>query len=400
MNGSNGRIGMTRGFVAGGLVMAALSATSTGAFGQSGCGDCGGLPPRLQAQIGRMQSAPISFTRDAAAHDLQAYDWRQYPQILDALCTTMLSDPIAHVRSEAAQTLHSIQPVPCVPEVRSALARAVASERNPFARSWMRKAMARVEQNCGPMSSGGGCSPCDAGQSIPAALPMGGGEPVLLDPVPLETSVREPQVQRAQAIQVQPQAKVRSRPRPSEIPQEAPLDLQPEFPPTRGPAPEAEPALSPAVRGSQPLDEPELTPTTRRAPAPPAPAPVPARQTAPTDLFGKLPPISDIPADSGDPLPEKLPRLSEPDLTPPAPPAEAAGPFGRAAQSDNRQPGQKRDRFASNSTTRRTAPQPQATSYQAKPTDNGPIIGDVVLPEPTLERRRAQPLRIFQRPGR
>ena len=230
MNGTLGRIGMTRGLVVVVLAVTVLVAPSVVALGQSGCGDCGGLPPKLQGLIGRMQSAPISFTRDAAAHDLRAYDWRQYPQILDALCATLISDPIAHVRSEAAQTLLSIQPVPCVPEVRSALARAVASERNPFARSWIRKALARVEQNCGSVSSGG-CSPCDAGQIVtPPTAPMGGSEPVLLDPVPLETSVRETQVQRAQAIQVQPQAKVRSRPRPSEIPQEAPLDMLPESP--------------------------------------------------------------------------------------------------------------------------------------------------------------------------
>ena len=394
MNGMNRSIGMTRGFVAVFLAVATSAATTAGAFGQAGCGDCGGLPPKIQAQINRMRSAPISFTRDAAAHDLRVYDWRQYPQILDALCATLLSDPIAHVRSEAAQTLLAMQPTPCVPEVRSALAKAAAVERNPMARSWMRKAVIHLEKSCGPLSNGT-CAPCDACQGGSTIVPLnGGGEPEVLNPLPLETGAREPEVQRAQAIQVQPQPQPQPRPRPrsSEIPLEAPLDQSSEFPPTRGPAPEAEPALSPAARGTQPINEPELSPTVRRAPA---------KEAAPTDLFGTLPPISDTPADSGDALPEKLPRLSEPDLVPPAPPAEAANPFGRAAsQTDRTQAGQKRDRFASNSTAlKTTAAQPTGYKAPAQNT-NLPIIGDVEISEPAPERRRVQPLRIFNRQGR
>ena len=376
---------MGRGLNACFLALSVACATSVSSPGQTGCGDCGGLPPAIQAQVNRMQSAPISFTRDAAAHDLRVYDWRQYPQILDALTSTLLADPIAHVRSEAAQTLLTIKPAPCVPEVRSALARAVASERNPIARSWMRKALQRVELACGPASSGG-CSPCDTGPSVISSGVVTRSEPDLIDPFPLNTGSRESDVRRAGANTSETQVQ---RNRMSEIPQEAPLDLQPQTPPTRGPAPEAEPELSPSARDLAPPTDPDLSRAVRKVPAPPH------LKGSSGDLFGgTLPPLQD----TEDPLPAKLPRLSEPTLLPPAPPAEEISPFERAAQSEGTRSGQKRDRFASNTATNRRAPG-QTTSYQTKADHNLPIIGDVA-PEPAPLKRKVGPLRIFQRSGR
>ena len=281
--------------------------------GLDSCDRCGMASNKVQGEIDRLLGARHSWTRDDAAHDLRRFDWRCHPEILDALVTALLRDPKAHVRSEAAQTLLAIEPVPCLPGVHAALAKAASGEPNLCARLWVRKALKRIERKC-PAP----CSACDACTSAASAIPLSEPEPVFNEAMP-------PAVLEKDTYQAE-------RPRVVPAPRETqPLEMWPESRSNLGPQPERD--LAPAAA---------TTSAPARVPAPPRPAP----HVSSDDLFGPLPPL-DAPNPETRPLPGTEPRYSEPDMLPPAPSAEEAGPFERSSLPDRAQREPRKERFAS-----------------------------------------------------
>jgi len=160
------------------------------------CLDCGEGDAVVQAKIEKLQSACLWTGRRQAARRLGHYDWREHPEIVDALVGALSSDRQGLVRQEAAASLGKMKP--CLPVAHEALARAAADDRGPLVRHAAKKALKALDKTCvapcdvcGPDSAGFDeiLPPLEfePGETIITPLPETSLEP--LEPTSLQTPI-------------------------------------------------------------------------------------------------------------------------------------------------------------------------------------------------------------------
>jgi hypothetical protein len=151
---------------------------------------------RVEEAVRTLHCNPDWRKRDDAAHDLRAFDWREYPQITPALLEALRNDPHEEVREEAAQTLYRL--APCLEEVRFVLAGAARLDPDHATRKWAMKALDRIGDDCdrecdfcNESSSVGGdrFGPSGFDPSIRLPILPEGRSPASLPDAPAETIV-------------------------------------------------------------------------------------------------------------------------------------------------------------------------------------------------------------------
>jgi|GEM_PF-2163960 len=242
-----------------------------------GCDRCMAKEREVFATIARLQRSPRWQDRDDAAGDLQEYSWRSYPQVVGALAYSLLNDPEAEVREEAAESLAEMAPP--LSEAHAALARAATTDRDYATRRQARKGLKELEgKRCAL-----GCSLCDG---VPIG-PSSGPAPSAMAPAFEETHFPKA-VPYSSMSQPYPRSGL-----PAPVDQDLPSTLAPGMP-----------------TSTYPRSETEMSP-------PPLPRP-PVEQSSPFPPgqpdFERVPPIPQPPtpgaADRYDPIPLEGPRES------------------------------------------------------------------------------------------
>ena len=110
------------------------------------CSTCEVESPGVVAAMVRLQNGRDRRTRDEAAIVLRHVDWRRHPEVLGALCYSLLHDRDKEVREEAAESLTRMRATG--PVVHESLRIAAVRDPHWSTRIWARRGLRNMPRRC------------------------------------------------------------------------------------------------------------------------------------------------------------------------------------------------------------------------------------------------------------